>query len=107
MISPSISDPPGCWRYERELPPDADFIFVDGPYHPHTDCGIDVPLLLKRGHRPKVISVDGRLTCVDAIRATEAAADYHWYRQFRYAFENRQLISSFALRGQSFFIRKT
>lgn len=63
-------------RFCREIPSDADFIYVDAPFVPGksfpTFTGkaayLDVPRHLATGHRPKVIAVDGRTDSVDAIR---------------------------------------
>ena len=72
------------------------------PSKAKTRPGIDVPLLLEAGGRPKAILVDGRIATVDAIR--QAAPQYAFTPEFIYAFEKRDWSGLARSLGQSVFI---
>ncbi len=91
----AVPEPPNGWRYDLDIPGDTDFVLVDGPYHRTHESGMDVPLMLQRGHRPKVICVDGRTTGVDLIRLL--TPDYDFFPQMIWCFEREHLIHSLAL----------
>lgn len=103
QIAKKIHEPPNGWHYDIDLP-EADFVFVDGPYHQTQDAGMDVPHMLKRGLRPKVICVDGRTTGVDVLRTM--TPDYEFFPQMIWCFERNTLLPAVAMRQHSVFVRR-
>jgi hypothetical protein len=101
-------------RFARELPPDADFVYVDAPFVPKarpfaTRTGkpayLDVPRLLESGHRPAAIVVDGRTDTVDEILKT-AAGTYRFAGDYGWAIERGRVGHALRLARHSVFRRR-
>lgn len=105
-----IPDPPLGWRYDLELPETADFVLLDGPHHNTHEAGMDVPRMLSKGHKPKVICVDGRTTGVDVL--CTMTPDYDFHPQMQWCFERRaqrkpgMLSAALAMNQHSVFVRR-
>lgn len=98
------------YRYDYDIPVETDFILLDGPFHYTHAAGMDVPRMLKKGHRPKVICVDGRTTGVDVL--TTITPDYDFHPQMQWCFERREqgksgmLKPTLGMNAHSIFVRR-
>lgn len=107
IVSAKIEHAAGA-RYTGEIPLEADFVFIDGPWAAkHVPC-IDILNLFARGGRPKVICVDGRVATVDAIRNADLALGlgYRFRPEFIYCVRKRAWLAALAVNGQSTFIAR-
>lgn len=91
--------------FVEDLPPDADFLYVDGPPCPTRDgvkwANDDVTRLLATGARPRTIVVDGRVETVVRIRDDAAGAAYELHPSFVYALREGGLQDALAMREHS------
>lgn len=97
-------------RYAIDLP-EADFIYIDGPWvNVKTDMprgkgvNLDVPRLLRGGRRPAVIMLDGRTDTVDYMRREGLVADYDFYPEFVYCQTKGDWLGALSFRRQSIFV---
>lgn len=77
-------------RFATPLPR-MEFLYIDGPTTSQNGrkvANTDAALLIKSGHKPKMIAVDGRIGAVDTIRS--AAPEYRFSPGTIYELKNRR-----------------
>jgi hypothetical protein len=117
VVSKCVAYEDGRAHFESDIP-DAEFVFVDGPSWKYAQpgglpepsrrrkvIGLDVPRLLERGGRPKVIVVDTRFATTDAIRSA-AGGSYRFFPEFTYALQTQNWRGALGLREQTVFVRQ-
>ena len=94
-------------RYTTDLP-DADFVYIDGPYnnynnvkHPNTD----ILGMFDRGHFPETIVIDGRFPTIKVIQNSPSSSRYKMYPSMKYAYECRSLTGILSMRRHTVFRR--
>lgn len=104
-------------RFKRDIELDADFIFVDAPTIPKSDDFItytkkaaftDVPDLIRRGGKPRVIMVDSRTASVDIILSAleDSGLEFDFKPGFMWAMQRHYYKEALACRLHSYFFIK-
>lgn len=100
-------------RFVKDIPPDTDFIYVDGPTL--SECKgcvtysgkaafTDVPDFIRRGGKPKLIMVEGRTATVDLIlaEAKKSGLKFKFLPSFYWALQRARYKDALACRLHSY-----
>jgi hypothetical protein len=96
--------------FERNIPDDVDFVYVDGPPCTLADGrkipNNDVYRLLDRGMLPKTIVVDGRIETIDLLLQHPLIVRYRFSPSLDYCLRKKELIGALIGREHSVFYLK-